>query len=139
MLTGQWTKFDCLAVGIQTANRCFIMNYQLTKAEYAAKFVEAKTTKKPVELYGYSAPCNDPSEECDLDNVTVYAMPDGTKKTFRNHTWQIMKLIMTTSDFKPAFRYIITVGNDRGIFVKDLWDTCLAKRQSLYFQNISYM
>lgn len=52
-----------------------------------AIFAEAKETGKPVVLRKTSAPCNDPHEECSLDMVTVYAMPDGSTKTERHHTW----------------------------------------------------
>ena len=51
------------------------------------KFLQAKETGKPVVLCQYDAPCNDPHEECDVDFVVVYAMPDGTTKTVRNHSW----------------------------------------------------
>jgi hypothetical protein len=57
------------------------------EATRQAKFDEAKSTGEPVELERYLAPCNDPHEECDMDIVVVYAMPDGTTKTNRNHTW----------------------------------------------------
>jgi hypothetical protein len=60
---------------------------QAEKAEKQAKFDEAKTTGKPVELKRYTAECNDPQEECNMDIVTVYAMPDGSTKTVRMHTW----------------------------------------------------
>jgi len=52
-----------------------------------AKFAEAKETGNPVMLHHYMDECNNPHEECDLDSVTVYAMPDGTTKTTRMHTW----------------------------------------------------
>lgn len=51
------------------------------------KFEEAKTTGKPVELSRYTTGCNDPHEDCDLDVVVSYAMPDGSVKTERHHTW----------------------------------------------------
>lgn len=50
-------------------------------------FAEAARTGKPVVLDHYTDECNDRREECDLDNVTVYAMPDGSTKTERSHTW----------------------------------------------------
>jgi len=31
--------------------------------------------------------CNDPDESCDIDEIIEYAMPDGTIKTVRHHTW----------------------------------------------------
>ena len=67
------------------------------KAKAAAKKAEtdrianifevAKKTGKKQEIKHYMADCNDPHEECSLDVVTVYAMPDGTEKTERMHTW----------------------------------------------------
>jgi len=50
-------------------------------------FATAKATGKKQEIKHYMADCNDPREECSLDVVTVYAMPDGTEKTERMHTW----------------------------------------------------
>ena len=59
-------------------------------AAYAArqaKFDEARETGRPVLLQKWSEPCSDPREECSLDIVQQYAMPDGSVKTERNHTW----------------------------------------------------
>jgi hypothetical protein len=52
-----------------------------------AKFDEARKTGRPVLLQKWTEPCNDPREECSLDTVQQYAMPDGSVKTERNHTW----------------------------------------------------
>ena len=57
------------------------------KAERQAKFDEAAATGSPVVLYKWSEECNNPREECNVDNLTEYAMPDGTTKTERHHTW----------------------------------------------------
>jgi len=57
------------------------------KAARQAKFDEAARTGRQVVLEQYTADCNDPNEECSLDNVTVYAMPDGSTKEYRSHTW----------------------------------------------------
>jgi hypothetical protein len=57
------------------------------KAAHERVFSEAARTGKPVVLDSYSDECNDPREECDLDHVTVYAMPDGSTKESRSHTW----------------------------------------------------
>lgn len=57
------------------------------KAERQAIFDRAKRTGQKQLLDECSSECNDPREECDIDNVTVYAMPDGTTKTVRSHTW----------------------------------------------------
>jgi hypothetical protein len=55
--------------------------------ERLAKFDEAKRTGKRVELRSWMDDCNDPREQCSLDHVTEYAMPDGTTKIVRQHTW----------------------------------------------------
>lgn len=60
---------------------------QMKKDRIAGVFAEAKRTGRQIVLNSYTAECNDPREECDLDTVTVYAMPDGSKKTVRSHTW----------------------------------------------------
>jgi hypothetical protein len=52
-----------------------------------AKFAEAKRTGKRVELRSWMDDCNDSREQCSLDHVTEYAMPDGTTKIVRQHTW----------------------------------------------------
>ena len=57
------------------------------KAKVEAKFLEAKETGKKVKLESWMEDCNDRNEDCSLDNVITYAMPDGTVKTERNHTW----------------------------------------------------
>ena len=56
-------------------------------ADVAAKYAEAKRTGKPVILRTWDADCNDPHEQCSLDIVTEYALPNGTTKTTRQHTW----------------------------------------------------
>lgn len=56
------------------------------EAEEAA-FARAKETGKPVFLRETTAPCDDSSEECSIDIITVFAMPDGSTKTERHHTW----------------------------------------------------
>lgn len=55
--------------------------------ERRARFDEAKRTGQRVELRSWMEDCNDPREECSTDSVTEYAMPDGTTKTERLHTW----------------------------------------------------
>jgi len=57
------------------------------KAKVAAKFLEAKETGNKVKLESWMEECNDHNEDCSLDNVITYAMPDGTVKTERHHTW----------------------------------------------------
>ncbi|MDT8718259.1 hypothetical protein IAI10_16450 [Clostridium sp. 19966] len=57
------------------------------EAKIKAIFDKAKETGEKQELEHWTDPCNDPDEECDLDIVYVYAMPDGTTQKIRNHTW----------------------------------------------------
>ena len=57
------------------------------KAELNAKFEEAKRTGKPVEIFITTTECNDPKIECSLDIITIWAMPDGTQKEERIHTY----------------------------------------------------
>jgi len=60
---------------------------QAEAEERQAKFDEAQRTGEPVELDSWMANCNDPREECSLDHVIEYAMPDGTTRVERHHTW----------------------------------------------------
>ena len=48
---------------------------------------KAKKTGIRQLISEWSEECNSPNEECDIDNVRLYIMPDGTKKIERNHTW----------------------------------------------------
>ena len=57
------------------------------EASIKAKFAEAKESGKPILLEDHSEGCSDPNEECSLDIVSKWAMPDGTTKTTRQHTW----------------------------------------------------
>lgn len=57
------------------------------EAERQAKFDRARETGEPVELYKYTDECNNPREECNLDIIYGYAMPDGTVKEKRIHTY----------------------------------------------------
>ena len=57
------------------------------KAEYDAKFAEAKETGKPVKLESYTVDCNDSYRDCSCDNIVTMAMPDGTTKTNRIHCY----------------------------------------------------
>ena len=57
------------------------------EAELAQKYAQARETGKPVIIRTYMVPCSDPREECNVDNVVEYAMPDGTVKREQYHTW----------------------------------------------------
>lgn len=50
-------------------------------------FVTAKETGSKQLIREYSEACNDPAEDCDVDIVKLYAMPDGTETLERFHTW----------------------------------------------------
>lgn len=52
-----------------------------------AKIDEAKRIGAPVEIRRWTEPCNNPREECSLDIVIEWALPDGTTKIEREHTW----------------------------------------------------
>lgn len=60
---------------------------EAAQAARLAKFNEAKRTGKPVLLERWQEECDDPYEQCDIDDVYEYAMPDGTTKTIREHNW----------------------------------------------------
>lgn len=50
-------------------------------------FEEAKASGKPVLLGSYPTDCDGSVEGCDVDIISIYAMPDGTKKEERVHTY----------------------------------------------------
>lgn len=52
-----------------------------------AIFTLAKKTGSKQLLMSWPEDCNDPKEACSLDMVYEYAMPDGSVKTERTHTW----------------------------------------------------
>lgn len=52
-----------------------------------AAFEEAKRTGNPVAIRQWSEECDGSTDECDIDNITIYAMPDGTTKKTRSHSW----------------------------------------------------
>lgn len=53
----------------------------------AAIFAFANASGEKQILNQWSEDCNDPEESCDIDNIIEYAMPDGSVKTERHHTW----------------------------------------------------
>ncbi len=55
--------------------------------EKQAIFETAKTTGEKQILYKTYDECDDPHEECSMDEIIAYAMPDGTTKTVRYHTY----------------------------------------------------
>lgn len=56
-------------------------------AKRSAAFDEAKRTGKEVVLHQWSEDCDGSEEECDVDNLTEVARPDGTTKVYRSHSW----------------------------------------------------
>ena len=57
------------------------------EAVRAAAFALAKETGKNQLICRWTEDCDDPREECNLDSVSEYAMPDGTAERIRQHTW----------------------------------------------------
>jgi hypothetical protein len=51
------------------------------------KCAEAQRTGKPAEIRRWTEACSDPKEECSTDLVVEYALPDGSVKVKRSHTW----------------------------------------------------
>ncbi len=57
------------------------------QAEIAEAFAKAQQSNQPVELSRDTEPCDGSVEECSLDLVVTYAMPDGKIQTRRTHTY----------------------------------------------------
>ena len=55
--------------------------------EIKQKFESAKATGGKVLISTWVTDCNDPQEECSTDIIHKWAMPDGTTKITRQHTW----------------------------------------------------
>jgi hypothetical protein len=83
--------FEVSHIDVMRIYNEIIAQKEAKKAEKVDKekviFETAKKTGEKQVIESYSVECNDPHEECDIDIITTYAMPDGTKKTVRNHTW----------------------------------------------------
>jgi hypothetical protein len=69
----------------------FVSKTEAKKAEKQDKeaeiFAKAKETGEPQKLESFSVECNNPDESCDIDTIIIYAMPDGTKKEERIHSY----------------------------------------------------
>jgi hypothetical protein len=50
-------------------------------------FEKARKTGQKQIIKSYTVDCCDPREDCDVDIVTVYAMPDGTESKTQVHTY----------------------------------------------------
>lgn len=57
------------------------------QAKVETAFAEAKTTGKPVAVKSWTDECDGSVDDCSIDIVTKYAMPDGTTKITRTHTY----------------------------------------------------
>ncbi len=57
------------------------------QAKVTAAFEQARISGKPVELSRDTEPCDGSAEECSLDLVVRYAMPDGKIQARRTHTY----------------------------------------------------
>jgi hypothetical protein len=62
-------------------------NKQKEQERIDSLFARAKETGKEQLISQWSEGCNNPKEECNLDIVCKWAMPDGTIKITRDHTW----------------------------------------------------
>lgn len=60
---------------------------RVEEEKYEEALQEARETGENVELKRYSAPCNDPKEECNIDIIIVYVTPSGRTKETRVHTY----------------------------------------------------
>ncbi len=57
------------------------------KRKREAVFRTARETGERQVLGSWMDECNDPTEQCSLDSCTEYAMPDGSTRVERMHTW----------------------------------------------------
>lgn len=92
--TGLYTETGWFEVSHSDIMRIYneiIAEKEAKKAEAEDKkkalFEKAKETGEKQILERYSVDRCDPEEDCDLDIVTVYAMPDGRTQRTQTHTW----------------------------------------------------
>lgn len=71
----------------QPARQAKLARARAEQEKRDAIFTQARETGKPVVLKRYSDDCDGSEAECSLDSVTVYAMPDGSTKESRIHTY----------------------------------------------------
>lgn len=57
------------------------------EAERKTIFDKARITGEKQVLNHWTDECNDPNEDCSLDIIYQYAMPDGSITEVRSHTW----------------------------------------------------
>lgn len=66
----------------------YVAKQRRAAAERQARFDQARKTGQRVLLYQYSDECDGTADDdCDIDSVYVYAMPNGTEKTERSHSY----------------------------------------------------
>lgn len=88
MAFGEYKRLAELAeMKAQEAEQKKLEKEKAEKERIEKLFEKARETGEKQVIVQYSVPCNVPEEDCDIDIVTVYAMPDGTRKTERHHTW----------------------------------------------------
>jgi hypothetical protein len=92
--TGLYTETGWFEVSHEDVMRIYseiLAAKDAKKAEAGDKkkaiFKKAKETGEKQVIETYTDECNDPDESCDVDIITVYAMPDGSTTETRNHTW----------------------------------------------------
>ena len=85
--SGWHVLWDLVAEREAAAQRIQALEEQKERERLEELLRKAKETGKPQEIASWMADCNDPKEECSLDHVTLWMMPDGTKKRHRQHTW----------------------------------------------------
>lgn len=61
-------------------------NFSTKLKEYNEALTIAKETNEKAHYYSYNEDCNSKHEQCDIDLINIYVMPDGTLKKERIHT-----------------------------------------------------
>jgi len=72
---------------IKKANEKKIAAEKAANKRVTGVFEKAEETGKKQVLNTFQIDCTDHREECNMDIVTVWAMPDGTKTETKVHTW----------------------------------------------------
>jgi len=92
--TGLYTEtgwFEVSHADIMRIYNEIIVEKEAKKAEAEDKkkalFEKAKEIGEKQIIERYPVECSDPDESCDIDIVTIYAMPDGTTQITKHHTW----------------------------------------------------
>ncbi|QPW59452.1 hypothetical protein IRP63_16155 [Clostridium phage CWou-2020a] len=80
------TSFDMKLADAIKLNE-YLAKEKLKEEKRKDIFLKAKETGEKQILKTWSEPCNDPNESCDVDNIVLYAMPNGEEQIERYHTW----------------------------------------------------